>query len=83
MKQVKRKYKGLGKHVTPDSLCGNKFYKNEMTVSKYLCAMQIVKNWKNLKMKREQQRLAALLPKDVEEIKEEDEEQSRNQTLLE
>mmetsp|Transcript_48140 Transcript_48140/g.35330 ORF Transcript_48140/g.35330 Transcript_48140/m.35330 type:complete len:216 (+) Transcript_48140:245-892(+) len=56
MKQVKRKYKGLGKHVTPDSLCGNKFYKNEMTVSKYLCALQIVKNWRKLKQRREEAR---------------------------
>ena len=52
MKILKMKYKGLGKHVTPDSLCGYKFYKNEMTVSKYLCAMQIVNNWKKLKQRR-------------------------------
>jgi hypothetical protein len=58
MKIVKRKYKGLGRNVTPDSLCGNKFYKNEMTVSKYLCAMQIVSNWRKLKERREQARKA-------------------------
>jgi hypothetical protein len=52
MKIVKTKYKGLGKNVTPDSLCGNKFYKNEMTVSKYLCAMQIVNSWRKLKERK-------------------------------
>ena len=45
MKILKRKYKGLGKNVTPDSLCGNKFYKNEMTVSKYLSALKIFERW--------------------------------------
>ena len=39
MKQLKYKYKGLGKHVTPDSLCGNKYYRTDMTVSKYFCAL--------------------------------------------
>ncbi len=58
MKIVKRKYKGLGKYVTPDSLCGNKFYKNEMTVSKYLCAMQIANTWRKLK---ERKRAMAIL----------------------
>ena len=43
MSLLKRKYKGLGKNVTPDSLCGNKYYRTEMSVSKYLCAMQIYK----------------------------------------
>ena len=57
MKIVKRKYKGLGKNVTPDSLCGNKFYKNEMTVSKYLCARQIVKNWRKFREVRKQNAL--------------------------
>jgi hypothetical protein len=41
MKILKYKYKGLGKHVTPDSLCGNKFYKDELTVSKFLSASKI------------------------------------------
>jgi len=39
MKELRRKYKGLSKNITPDSLCGNKYYKNEMTVSKYLIAL--------------------------------------------
>jgi hypothetical protein len=54
MKQLKRKYKGLGKNVTPDRLCGNKYYKKEMTVSKYLCALAIYKTWKAAKLKREE-----------------------------
>jgi hypothetical protein len=48
MRIVKRKYKFLDKKVTPDSLCGYKFYKNEMTVSKYLSAMQILNNLRRL-----------------------------------
>lgn len=39
MKALKIKYKGLGKNLTPEGLCGNKYYKTEMTVSKYLCAL--------------------------------------------
>ena len=39
MKDLKRKYKGLGKTLTPEGLCGNKYYKKEMTVSKYICAL--------------------------------------------
>ena len=46
MKELKKKYKGLGKSITPDRLCGNKYYKNEMTVSKYLVALQIYRSWK-------------------------------------
>jgi hypothetical protein len=52
MKLLKRKYPGLGKNVTPDSLCGNKFYKNEITVSKYLCAVYIIKIWKKHRVMR-------------------------------
>ena len=53
MSILKRKYKGLGKNVTPDSLCGNRYYRTEMSVSKYLCAMQIYKNWIKYKDVRE------------------------------
>jgi hypothetical protein len=56
MKLLKRKYKGLGKNVTPDILCGNKFYKNEMTVSKYLCALQIVNNWRKFKEQKKKEK---------------------------
>jgi len=55
MKILKRKYKFLGNNVTPDSLCGNKFYKkNTLTVSKYLSAMKIISRMRNfLKLKKE------------------------------
>ena len=37
LKIVKKKYKkGLGKKVTLDSLCGNKYYRNELTAIKYI-----------------------------------------------
>ncbi len=47
MKELRKKYKGLGKTHSVDRLCGNKYYKNEMTVSKYLVALQIYRSWKN------------------------------------
>jgi len=36
LKIVKRKYKGLGKKVNLDSLCGNKYYRSELTAIKYI-----------------------------------------------
>jgi len=37
LKIVKRKYKaGLGKKVSLDSLCGNKYYRNELTAIKFI-----------------------------------------------
>lgn len=55
MKILKRKYKFLGNNVTPDSLCGNKFYKKDiLTVSKYLSAMKIISRMRNfIKLKKE------------------------------
>ena len=50
MKELRRKYKGLGKSLTPDILCGNKYYKNEMTVTKYLVALQIYRGWKKFQV---------------------------------
>ncbi len=38
-RELRNKYKGLGKTLNVDRLCGNKYYKNEMTVSKYLVAL--------------------------------------------
>lgn len=56
LKELRKKYKGLGKNLTPDRLCGNKYYKNEMTVSKYLVALQIYRCWKNFQaIKKRQQ----------------------------
>jgi hypothetical protein len=64
MKELKKKYKGLGKSLTPDRLCGNKYYKNEMTVSKYLVALQIYRSWKNfqaIKKRQQDQRMREIL----------------------
>ena len=52
LKIVKRKYKGLGKKVNLDSLCGNKYYRNELTAIKYIQAMKILTKWKNFKNMR-------------------------------
>lgn len=52
MRKLKIKYPALGRNVTLESLCGNKFYKNEITVTKYLSGMIILKNMRNLLNKR-------------------------------
>ena len=52
MKELRKKYKGLGKTLSVDRLCGNKYYKNEMTVSKYLVALQIYRSWKTFDAKK-------------------------------
>ena len=49
IKIVKRKYKGLGKMVNLDSLCGNKYYRNELTAIKYIQAMKILTRWRSFK----------------------------------
>lgn len=36
LKIVKHKYKDLGKNVTLDSLCGNKYYRNDLTAIKFI-----------------------------------------------
>jgi len=45
MRKVKNKYKALGRNITLEMLCGNKQYKNEITVTKYLCGMVIFRNF--------------------------------------
>jgi hypothetical protein len=52
MRELRKKYKGLGKTLSVDRLCGNKYYKNEMTVSKYLVALQIYRSWKNFESRK-------------------------------
>ena len=32
-----------------DSLCGNKYYRNELTAIKYIQAMKILTKWRNFK----------------------------------
>ena len=44
MNKVKHKYQGLDKDVSLDSLCGNKYWHNEITVTKYLCGITILNN---------------------------------------
>ena len=69
IKQLKLKYKGLGRNVTPDRLCGVRYYKKELTVSKYLCAMQIYKNWRTAKGKKLQNnKLVQDNPLDIQKI---------------
>ena len=59
MRKVKDKYSGLSRNTTLDQLCGNKFYRNEMTVTKYLCGKIILENLKVLhKRSLERKRLA-------------------------
>lgn len=54
MTKAKNKYKGLGRNTTLDSLCGNKYYRNEITITKYLCGMVILQNMRKLiKRKKE------------------------------
>ena len=48
MRKVKNKYSGLGRNTSLDQLCGNKFYRNEMTVTKYLCGRVILDNMRVL-----------------------------------
>ena len=46
---VKNKYKGLGKKINLDTLCGNKYYRKELTAIKYIQAMKILTKWRNFK----------------------------------
>ena len=52
MRRVKNKYPGLGRNTSLDMLCGNKFYRNEMTVTKYLCGKIILNQMRNLRQKK-------------------------------
>jgi hypothetical protein len=48
LRKAKNKYKLLERNISLDSLCGNRFWKNEITVNKYLAGMIILKNMRNL-----------------------------------
>ena len=61
LKIVKRKYKGLGKKVNLDSLCGNKYFRNELTAIKYIQAMKILTKWRNFKNIRIKQKETAMM----------------------
>lgn len=56
MRRVKNKYPGLGRNTSLDMLCGNKFYRNEMTVTKYLCGKVILNNMRTLVEKNVERR---------------------------
>ena len=58
---MKRKYKGLGKKVNLDSLCGNKYFRNELTAIKYIQAMKILTKWRNFKNIRIKQKETAMM----------------------
>jgi hypothetical protein len=74
---VKRKYKtGLGKKVNLDSLCGNKYYRNELTAIKYIQAMKILNKWrnyKNMRIKQKEQEMMKKLTIDAKVIENLDE----------
>ena len=57
MRRVKNKYPGLSRNTSLDMLCGNKFYRNEMTVTKYLCGQVILRQMRALVAKRKQNKL--------------------------
>lgn len=52
MRKVKNKYSGLSRNTSLDQLCGNKFYRNDMTVTKYLCGRVILDNLRILRKRR-------------------------------
>jgi hypothetical protein len=56
MRRLKYKYKALGRNASLEVLCGNRYYKNEMTVNKYLAGM-LIKRQIELLMKRRAQSL--------------------------
>ena len=52
LRKAKNKYKGLDRGISVDSLCGNRFWKNEITVTKYLCGMTILQSIRKLRDKK-------------------------------
>lgn len=45
IKTMEDKYRGLGKKIHLDTICGNKYYRKEMTAIKYIQAMKILNMW--------------------------------------
>ena len=52
IKTMEDKYRGLGKKIHLDTLCGNKFYRKEMTAIKYIQAMKILNTWRKYKAQK-------------------------------
>lgn len=48
LRKVKNKYVALGRNTSLDMLCGNKFYRNEITVTKYMSGKIILNNMRKL-----------------------------------
>lgn len=52
LKILAQKYRDLGKNVKLDALCGNKYFKNELTAIKYIQAKKILTKWQAFKEKK-------------------------------
>jgi hypothetical protein len=48
LKKIKNKYKMLSPTMTMDDLCGNSFYRNQMTVTKYIAGRMILTKLRKL-----------------------------------
>lgn len=77
LKKAKNKYKVLERNISLDSLCGNRFWKNEITVNKYLAGMVILANMReriyrrNLQLTvREMQERTKKMEAEINKIKE-------------
>jgi len=55
MRKAKNKYKLLERNISLDSLCGNRYLRNEITVNKYLAGMSILKNLREAIKRKNQQ----------------------------
>lgn len=53
LKELRLKFKGLGKKVNLDALCGNKFYRKELTAIKYIQAKKILEKWHQFRADRQ------------------------------
>ena len=52
MRKVKNKFTGLGRHTTLDMICGNKFYRTEITITKYVYGRMILDKLRLLKKRK-------------------------------
>lgn len=64
MTRLKNKFKGLGRNTTLEALCGNRFYRNEMTVTKYLAGM-LIKSKLELLIKRKKEKQSEMVVQDL------------------
>jgi len=55
IKVMKIKWKALGRETTIDSLCGTRFYKTDMTMTKYMNGIKIMKMLRAKVEKKKQQ----------------------------